>query len=80
MTKVFLTSAIVLALSGCAAITPAENVQALRAVNTAEITLEVSKDLKIKADKRAECAAIRVHNAEIRLEEAKQNFEEIYKK
>lgn len=80
MKKVILASAIVLGLSGCAALTPAENVQALRQINKAELRLEVAKDLKIEADKRAECATIRVHNAEVRLEEAKQKFEEVYQK
>lgn len=78
MKKVIMSLLMASALTGCA-LTPAENVKALQDVNKAQVQLEVAKELKVQADKRADCATIRVQNAEIKLEDAKQNFDSIYK-
>ena len=78
MKKVLTVLALVALTSGCAAMQPAENVKALRAVNKAEVNLAVSEKLKESADRRAECARQRVVHAEGKLTEAKANFEEVY--
>lgn len=78
MKKVLAILAASVIMAGCSSLKPAENVQALREVNSAKVNLAVAEDLKVKADKRAECARQRVVHAEAKLEAAYDKFESVY--